>query len=149
MNIWYFGCRLLWQEDRLQFVTEHGRRYQRRDLNPFAKCRSYILPCLLIAQQPTTPTKTLTLETSTTSATHTVSVPVNSKRYTSAMTMRPGDYYTLIGMTDRRSSMQFEAQKLTGRYLLELSSIEGSKTTIQGLAGISVNEFNYVNGKLY
>lgn len=93
--------------------------------------------------------KTLKLETSTTSTTRTVSVTVDGKRYTSAITMRPDDYYMLIRMTGQGSSMQFEAQKLTGGYQVELSSIEGSKTTIEGLAAISVNESNTVNGKLY
>lgn len=74
---------------------------------------------------------------------------VDGKRYTSSFTLRPEDYYMLVRMSNQESNVQLEAKQLTGGYQVELSKIEGSQTTIEGLAAVSINESNTVSGKLF
>lgn len=93
--------------------------------------------------------KTLKLESSATLTTYTFSATVDNKKYTSAVTMRPDDYYMLVKMTGAAGIAEFEAKKLIGGYQIQLTSTEGAKKTIEGLAAVSMNESRTVNGKLY
>ena len=93
--------------------------------------------------------KTLKLETSHTSTTRTVSLTVDGKKYTSTFTVRPDDWYVLIRLSGVKTNVEFEAKQLTGGYQVQLLRIEGAKTTIEGLAAISMNESKTINGKLY
>lgn len=92
--------------------------------------------------------KTIKLESTATSTTYTISLTVDGEKYSSAFTYRPELSSMLIRMGCQHTDVEFEAKRLTGGYQVQLSKTAGDKTTVEGLAAISMNESNIINGKL-
>lgn len=93
--------------------------------------------------------KTVKVQASATGNAYNVAVTVDGKTYAGVVTVRPEDYYLSVRLNGASADIQLRAQKLDGGYKVELTKIEGTKSTIEGLAAISINASKTINGKLF
>jgi len=93
--------------------------------------------------------KTVKLATASSKTTLTLSATIDGETYSTDITLRPSDYYMLIKLSGVNGNMQFAAQKIVGGYEIQLTKTNGTKTTVEGLAALSMNASRLVNGKLH